>query len=54
MTETPYIISECHHRASTGMGSTHARAGGSAGIRSPLCTTRMLVPTMDWKAFLNT
>ena len=44
----------CHSRASTCMGITHARAGGSAGIRSPLCTTRMVVPTMDWKAFLNT
>ena len=37
-----------------GMGSAHVKAGGSAGTRSPPCTTRMLVPTMEWKAFLNT
>ena len=30
------------------------KAGGRAGTRSPPCTTRMLVPTMEWNAFLNT
>ena len=35
-------------------GSAHVKAGGRAGTRSPPCTTRMLVPTMEWKAFLNT
>ena len=35
-------------------GSAHAKAGGRAGTRSLLCTTRMLVATKDWKAFLNT